>query len=693
MFCIPQEFIEPIKRAIARGEINPEKLVLMESAPRRALFEKIMGTEQAKLVNQLFEKKLLLKNQERAMYEWGRDITGLSKEDRLALQEKIRQTYADKNRRLYEPAENEVFLNEITSDAYSKKYKTEVSLEEAQKITELSAETTEARRVLDSKMPNGKYVNLADKNTYGIDYGSKKVVLEKYVGELKQEALKRGLVNPLKAKGIYQKARIAWGDIWTAFDFVASNSRSVIASVDNSFWGRQGLPGLLNPRTTKIWIKDFAKSWSDIARTLAGGNKAGDAVLDGVKAEIYSRENFLNGRYDLGRKLDIGTGEEMYPSSLPSKIPVLGRIFKGSEVAYESGAMRMRADIADMYYKMAEKVGVDLTNKLETGSINELVNSMTGRGRLPIGSEAQMMANKAFFSVKFFKGNVDFLTAHAFSPMSSFARTQAVINLGSVISTTAIILKTAQALDPDHNADIFNTTSSNFGKIRFGKVMTLDITGGKSGIIVTVSKILQQATTSPTTGIRTKLGEGYGASTGEDIFFTFIGNKFSPMFSVVRDLVRGKDFQNNKPTFWGETKRLTVPISINNIEQFKGDTGYALLIGIMADGLGLNTNANWNTTNWIDNPTKETEAFRVQIGDDEFRKANERYNKMVSEKIYKILENDNYKILNDEDKQKAISDLKSEAKGEIFSQYNFKYVKPKTTTTKPKINIMALPKK
>jgi len=62
--------------------------------------------------------------------------------------------------------------------------------------------------------------------------------------------------------------------------------------------------------------------------------------------------------------------EEEFPTSFPSRIPVLGRFFKAAEVAYEAGAMRLRADVADAMYMMAEKVGRDLKNKVTVGDIN-----------------------------------------------------------------------------------------------------------------------------------------------------------------------------------------------------------------------------------------------------------------------------------------------------------------------------------
>ena len=145
MFCLPFKEVIKIKEAIRSGKLSPEKLNKMTSQERRKFLVDIIGAENAREVNLLFEKKLLLKNQERAVYDWARQITGLSKQQKEETLEKIRETYADKKRRLEDPKENEVFLNEIVSDIYSKKFKTEVTLEEAQTITELSQDQKRAR--------------------------------------------------------------------------------------------------------------------------------------------------------------------------------------------------------------------------------------------------------------------------------------------------------------------------------------------------------------------------------------------------------------------------------------------------------------------------------------------------------------------------------------------------------------------
>ena len=69
-YCLIPEFQEKFKRALATGEINPEKLINMTSEERRAYLTKFVGELNAKFVNTEFEGKLLLKNQQRGLITW-----------------------------------------------------------------------------------------------------------------------------------------------------------------------------------------------------------------------------------------------------------------------------------------------------------------------------------------------------------------------------------------------------------------------------------------------------------------------------------------------------------------------------------------------------------------------------------------------------------------------------------------------
>ncbi len=633
-FCLPKQYLEKVKQAIKDGKFDIEKFNT-DSETRRNMLESIVGKESAEQVNTIYEKKLLLKNQEKAMYDFVKEITGLSAEAKEKTAAKIKQTYADKNRRLYDPKENESFLNEITSDLYSKKYKTEVSLEEAQTITELSADVKHAKEKM-----NSDFTWKSEED--GIDFGAKKVASDNYIGSLKVEARQpeRTLINPLREKGIKGKVGAIIDNAKIAVNFIAENSRAMVASMDNSLWFRQGIKALKDPRYTKIWSEDFAKSWVDIYKTVRGqigsepigkniffgkdAIKAGDAVIDAVKAEAYSRQNYLNGRYEAktgdgpaGTKLDIGTGEEAYPTSTPSRIPIIGRFFKGSEVAYEGGAMRLRMDIADQVYSWAEKTGVDMTDNQQVGGLNETVNQITGRATF--GKRAgsiEKAANTAFFSIKFFKSNLDYLTSplRYLLDVDSAGKKLAATNLLYTAAVTGLILQLAKTLNPNDNKDIFNSTSSNFGKIRNGN-MTIDTTGGAGGIMVMMSKILTQKSTSSTTGITTQLGQGYGSQTGMDVLWSFTENKFSPLFQVIKDLIKQQTFSGKKPTIQSEVGGILAPISLQNISQFKTEPVAMQIIGLIADGVGLNTNVYAPSTDWGASTGKELQQFKQEVGD------------------------------------------------------------------------------
>jgi len=664
-FCLPKQFADKMKLAFKKGDINPDKLNRMTSAERRAVLAKIVGEENAKQLNLFFEQKLLLKNQERAMYDWASSITGMNKEAKASTLEKIRATYADKARRLHEPAENEAFLNEIVSDIYSKKFKTEVTLEEAQTITELTRDMRKAQAKMSDDFT---WKSKGD----GLEFGASKVALDNYTGVLKAEATKDKFINPLKAIGVDGKVQAFGENARIAVNFIADNSRALKASFDNSFWGRQGFKVMLNPKYSKVWAKNFGKSFKDIYKTLKGGNKAGDAVIDATKAEIYSRKNYLNGNYKKGTKLDIGIIEEEFPTSLPSKIPGLGRGFKASEVAYEAGAIRLRADLADKMYSMAGKVGVDMTDKVEVGAINQLINSMTGRGKLNVAEGSQQAINKAFFSVKFFKSNLDFLL-NPKTAKSVFARKEAAKHLLTVGATTTVILGIADKLWP--GSVEWDPRSSNFGQIKMGNIK-YDITGGARTILIALARISasvlgKKSFKSSTTGILTNVNDMYGRD-GMGFIWDFVEGKFSPLFSQLKEIINKEQFGGGKPTKGSVAKGLAVPIVLENIEEFKDEKVVDQLIGFIADGLGISANLYKPTAVWNESTSQEMTQFKEKVGQEKFNEANDRYNKEYNEWLQKAVKNVLYQAQSDDKKRKIISQQKAKIKKQIFKDYGFK---------------------
>lgn len=599
-FCVPKHLVSKLKNAITDGTLHPDKLRTMDSAKRRELFAKYVDVETAKGLNLAFEQKLLLKNEELAMVSWARDALGLSKDQKAATLDKIQATYAEKKRRVFTPEEDEAFLNEITADVFSRKYKTDVSLEEAQIITELSRDVSNAREKMTDDFKWGNKSE-ADRIKYGREFGAKQVLLDRYINGLKAEAEKSTLVNPLKEKGVYDKYAAVKTDTGLAVNFVLDNTRAIQASWDNSFWGRQGFKVMTNPKYADLWAKNFARSFIDAEQImLAGikkgeafkgaGIKKGEAIIDAVKADIYSRENYLNGRYEMGTKLAVGVKEEEFPTSLPQKIPLLGRLFSASETAYQAGAMRLRVDIADRLYEIAAKQGIDLNDKTQVGAINQLVNSLTGRGELPTGESWNNALNKTFFSPKNVKSNLDFLLLQPFGfgrNVTKFTQKQAGLNLLSTLGSVGVVLGLANTLWPDSVE--LDSRSSDFGKIKIGNTR-FDVTGGLGSYVVLLSRFITGETKSTTTGLVTKKGEKYGTGDKMDFFWDFAENKFSPALSLAKTLWLGTDFKGEPISRSDAVLQALLPIPASNAyETLKDPKAAPFLVALIADSLGFGT--------------------------------------------------------------------------------------------------------
>ena len=399
--------------------------------------------------------------------------------------------------------------------------------------------------------------------------------LQNYVADLKGQANKLSLVD-LKNPG---KLAIK------AVDTVAGNAKAIKASMDNSAIFRQGWKTLwTNPM---IWAKNAQKTFVDMFKTF-GGKK----VMDELNADIVSRPN-----YDLMRKakLDVGVVEEAFPTALPEKIPGLGRIYKASQDAYTAFVHKTRADVFDKYIDIAKRSDLELDN-VQLESIGKMVNSLTGRGSLGRGEPVAGVVNNVFFSPRLLKSNIDTLTAHQFQKgVTPFVRKQAAINLLKIVSGTAAVLAIAKIIKPESVE--LDPRSADFGKIRV-KDTRFEVSGGMASIITLASRLITSSTKSSLTGevkplnARTKDGKPmFGAQTGTDVIYTFFENKLSPAASVVKDLLKGQDFEGNKPTVGSTTKNLFAPLPATNFLELKNNPNSAnILLSMIADALGIGTN-------------------------------------------------------------------------------------------------------
>jgi hypothetical protein len=559
-FCLTKDKAKEFLRKIKNRELDINKLAdpLMSNNVRRKIFMDVLGLDEAtaKEVNALFESKLLLKYQKTGIKNWIEKTAGLKSEVKRDLLTRVSRM--------------EKALNLDYTDFIEPRLGAVTTPEQDKLIVDLAKEVESKKALVKDDSPI--------RSKERLDYGTALVNFQEYVRELKLQAEKKGIIDYLK-----RPQDILYG--------VGGATKSFLSTLDNSFFGRQGLKVLYtNP---DIWAKNFAKSWADIGRELKGK----DGMLP-IKADIFSRPNAINNNYQR-TGTDVGiNSEEAYPSSLPEKIPLLGRIFKASQTAFNGAALRMRADLADKFIKQAEQQGIELTNKEQAQGIGNLVNSMTGRGSIGKAEAIAKEINALMFSIKFLKSNFDTLTIHLFDPKATaFTKKKAAINLLKIIGSLAAIESIAYAINPESIE--FDPRSSDFGKIKVGKTR-IDITGGLGSLAVLASRLVPTLHNgklsfwqkSSTTGKWTDLAAGkYGQTTALDVIENFWEGKLAPMAGLLRDIWKGQNYDREKPQIVNSLKNLTTPISTQNFETFMkaGLPAEKILMFMILDGLGFGT--------------------------------------------------------------------------------------------------------
>ncbi len=653
-WCLSKLAVDKFKEGLRNKEIDPAKLATMTSLERRAFMEKYVGKENAQQTNALFESKLLLKNQITGVKTWLKRVTGLSPQTKMDILSKI-----ERMDKVLDPKEGEQFLQDLASS----RLRIGVTQEEAKNISDLSKKAVEMR---DKANKDGVFPTESDRYAYGAN----QVALEKYVNDLKLQAKTRNIIK--ESPGIF---------------------KSLVASLDNSFFGRQGIKVLYNKPS--VWARNFIKSWGDMGKELKGKD-----AMDLIKADIYSRPNALNGKYKAGGyQLDV-LSEEAFPSSLPGKIPVFGRLFKASESAYNGAALRMRADLADSYISLAEKQGLNMLNKEQAEGLGHMIGSMTGRGSLEMTAKQQRDINVLLFSIKFMKSNIDTLTAHQFDAKSTpFVKQQSRKVLLRIIATVASILGIAKFINPDSVDE--DPRSTNFGKIKlFGH--WVDITGGMASLVTLASRIIPTIHNGKwglwkksSTGNWSNLIAGqYGQEDAYDLVINgLFSNKLSPIAGILRDALRGEMFGGETFNFKNAVSNLITPLSIQNYQDMKDDPDSSFIFGsVLLEGLGFSTSTYRYKANWEKSTSKEMKQFKEKVGDDKFKQANDDFNRAYSNWYSIAVKGEAFKGLSEDGKSSLITKAKEQIKLQVFEEYEFEYEKADLTeeeeTEKEKIKEM-----
>ena len=528
-FCLPKDIANKFKQSIKSGKIDIDKLSDMSSLKRRDFFTEMVGERNAREVNALFESKLLLKNQQRGMVTWAKQITGIRPELKNTLVDKIM-----KMEPILSVQEENLFFNDLAS----KRLGADITTKEAGEIVELSEKIRE--------LENYK----TDKER--IKYGRSKIALTDYVSSL----------NPKKANLLTN---------------IANVPRTVMTSID--------LSAPLNQGWGMVSRKEFYKSLGPMIRYAL--NK--ENLLD-LQADIITRENYKAAKKAGLRLTDLGDSlmqrEEEMMSNILDKVPGIA----ASQRAYTGFLNKLRMDVFDSLVEKAKISGEDIG--LDSPVLKDLasvVNNFTGGARVGQIETAVPALNAMFFSPRKVMSSINILNPRNYlsRKISKTARKAAIRNLLGSSSISFALISLASLLGSDEPER--DPRSTNFGKIKVGD-SRMDVTGGNGTYIVLLSRILSRSSKTSKGKIR-KLGNKMYETSAWDLISRGVRYKLAPNASLLVDMFTGANAIGQKKTILQSIKDRFKPMFIRDLfELNESDPDGKIALALLAlFGANLNT--------------------------------------------------------------------------------------------------------
>jgi hypothetical protein len=647
-FCLMPQQAQAFLDAVKNGDINPDQLSKLSSDERRAALAKFVGEGDAKAVNSLFESKLLLKNQQMGYTTWAKKVAGLTPAVRRDLLTRI-----SRMDRVLNPQEEQQFLKDLAET----KLGVGVSQEEAKAISDMSAQATEAKATADSLIAEKGFTK--ETEDARLKAGAARVTLEKYMAQKKALANHKTIGQTLTTNPIKNVTHIL------------AATKGLVASLASHAPLKHGFPALFED--PKNWLSNYVTQFSYAAKEVGGKD-----VMSAIRAEGYSRENSINGIYDKWIPGELSKANEEYHSLAPGKIPVLGRLYKGSKTMFDGFNLKMRMDLVDHYVNIVKGMGLDPLDPETAKAWGKLAIDQTG-GKT---TNPDALANNFLFSQRLLKAQANNLTAHLFDPAATTAvKVQSAKTLAKMILGVGALITTANAISP--GIAEFDPRSSNFGKIKIGDTR-FNIGGGYDSIVTLGARVAsalsgKNAIKSSSTGAFSKVGSGFGQTSFAELMGDFLQGRASPAGQVVSDLANQKTFAGGKPTVGSEVGALTTPIPIQSYSQLKNDPKSANTVATMiAQQLGVLSNTYGSATNWSTSTSKELTQFKQQVGTKEFTQANQDYNTKYGQWLDSTLKSSYYKQMSPTAQQNLISNAKTQIKNAVLEQHGFTYVPAKT---------------
>jgi len=410
------------------------------------------------------------------------------------------------------------------------------STSEADKLKNLKSRTQKEIEKIEAQIKSGDFSKPEENAPLKLDKEAQD--LQDKLIKLKLEREKRIAIEE------YRKSS-RWNKIQTGAANVMGVPRTLMASVDYSAPLRQALlPTVSHPMMAgKAAIEMFKSSLSQKNYDRWFFNLKNSDRFPLIKDSGLAITDVNNPK--------LAAKEEQFMNGLAEKIPLIGKMVKGSERAYTIYLNKMRVDLFNRFADQMQKDGRTFENSPEQyKQMASFVNNMTGRGDMgKTLNESAPVLNQLFFSPRLAASRLNTLTYWAqprfWTKIPVEARKE---YLRSIVSTAGLgltILALAKANGAKTEDD---PRSPDFGKITSGNTRW-DMWGGHQQFIRLAAQVITGERKSSTSGKITEMGtkNPYSGSRGGQVM-GFIRGKLAPVPSFVTDVLAGENAVGQKMT-------------------------------------------------------------------------------------------------------------------------------------------------
>jgi hypothetical protein len=430
-------------------------------------------------------------------------------------------------------------------------------LAEARRIEkELSFKTPEERALAAFKTRTQSQIDKIEAQIKSGDFSEPDkapIKLDKEAQDLQDKLIKLKNERQLRLLKEEYRASSKWNKIQTEAANVLGVPRTLMASIDYSAPLRQALlPTLSHPLlASKAGLEMFKASFSQKHYDRWFSNLENSDRFKLIKDSGLGITDVNNPK--------LSAKEEQFMNGLAEKIPLVGRLVKGSERAYTIYINKMRVDLFNRFADNMQSRGLTFENAAPAyKQLAAYVNNMTGRGDLgKTMNEAAPVLNQLFFSPRLMASRINTLTYLAQPRFWNKVPKEARIDYFRSLVATAGIGLTVLALAKLNGAETEDDPRSpDFGKVKSGNTRW-DIWGGHQQYIRLMAQMISGKKKSSTTGRISEIGTDnpYSGTRG-GLGLDFLRGKLAPVPSIAVDILAGENSVGQKlTTDWIGTRK------------------------------------------------------------------------------------------------------------------------------------------